>query len=140
MAMMPKRVKFRKSQRGKMRGVASRGNTVSFGEYGLQAQSIAWITAKQIEAGRVACSHFLHREGRVFIRIFPHKPVSGKPLETRMGKGKGEPEYWVAIVKPGTIMFEISGVDEATAKRALARVAHKMPIRCRFVSRKHAVA
>ena len=140
MAMMPKRVKFRKSQRGKMRGVASRGNTVSFGEYGLQSQEIAWITAKQIEAGRVACSHFLHREGRVFIRIFPHKPVSGKPLETRMGKGKGEPEYWVAIVKPGTVMFEISGVDEVTAKRALARVAHKMPVRCRFVSRKHAVA
>ena len=140
MAMMPKRVKFRKSQRGKMRGVASRGNTVSFGEYGLQSQEIAWITAKQIEAGRVACSHFLHREGRVFIRIFPHKPVSGKPLETRMGKGKGEPEYWVAIVKPGTVMFEISGVDEVTAKKCLARVAHKMPVHCRFVERRHAVA
>jgi large subunit ribosomal protein L16 len=137
---MPKRVKFRKSQRGKMKGNATRGNTVAFGEYGLQALVGSWITARQIEAGRVACSHYLQREGRVFIRIFPHKPVSGKPLETRMGKGKGEPEYWVAIVKPGTVMFEIAGVDEKTAKRALSRVAHKMPIRCRFISRKHAVA
>jgi large subunit ribosomal protein L16 len=98
------------------------------------------VTARQIEAGRVACSHFLRREGRVFIRIFPSKPVSGKPLETRMGKGKGEPEYWCAVVKSGTMMFEITGVDEATAKRALARVAHKMPIPCRFVHRRHAVA
>jgi large subunit ribosomal protein L16 len=106
----------------------------------LQALRGSWITAKQIEAGRVACSHYLHREGRVFIRIFPHKPVSGKPLETRMGKGKGEPEYWCAVVKPGTVMFEVSGVDEPTAKRCLARVAHKMPIPCRFVQRKKAVA
>ena len=140
MAMMPKRVKYRKSQRGKMRGVASRGNVVNFCEYGLQSLHSGWITARQIEAGRIAASHFLRREGRVFIRIFPHKPVSGKPLETRMGKGKGEPEYWVAIVKPGTVMFEITGVDEPTAKRALARVAHKMPVPCRFVARKHAVA
>jgi large subunit ribosomal protein L16 len=140
MAMMPKRVKFRKSQRGKMKGNATRGNRVAFGEYGLQALTGAWISARQIEAGRVACSHYLQREGRFFIRIFPHKPISGKPLETRMGKGKGEPEYWVAIVKPGTVMFEISGVDEPAAKKALARVAHKMPIRCRFVSRKHVVA
>ena len=140
MPMMPKRVKYRKSQRGKMRGVASRGNVVNFGEYGLQALHSGWITARQIEAGRIAASHFLRREGRVFIRIFPHKPVSGKPLETRMGKGKGEPEYWVAIVKPGTVMFEITSVDEPTAKRALARVAHKMPVPCRFVARKHAVA
>lgn len=138
--MMPKRVKYRKSQRGKMRGNASRGNTVAFGEFGLQTTDAAWITARQIEAGRVAAMHFLRREGRVFIRIFPHKPVSGKPLETRMGKGKGEPEYWVAIVKPGTVMFEITGVDEPTAKRALARVAHKMPVHCRFVARRHAVA
>ena len=140
MPMMPKRVKFRKSQRGKMRGVAQRGNNVSFGDYGLQSLESGWITARQIEAGRIAASHFLRREGRVFIRIFPHKPVSGKPLETRMGKGKGEPEYWVAIVKPGHVIFEIAGVDEKTAKRALSRVAHKMPIRCRFISRKHAVA
>ena len=138
--MMPKRVKFRKSQRGKMKGVAQRGNTVAFGEYGLQALGMAWITARQIEAGRVACMHFLRREGRVFIRIFPHKPVSGKPLETRMGKGKGEPEYWCAVVKPGTVMFEITGVDEPTAKKALARVAHKMPVQTRFVQRRRAVA
>jgi large subunit ribosomal protein L16 len=140
MPMMPKRVKFRKSQRGKIRGNATRGNTVAFGEFGLQALKPSWITAKQIEAGRVACSHYLHREGRVFIRIFPHKPVSGKPLETRMGKGKGEPEFWCAVVKPGTVMFEVAGVDEPTAKRCLARVAHKMPIPCRFVVRKKAVA
>lgn len=138
--LMPKRVKFRKSQRGKMKGNATRGNTVAFGDYGLQSLETSWITARQIEAGRMACTHYIHREGRVFVRIFPHKPVSGKPLETRMGKGKGEPEYWVAIVKPGTIMFEISGVDLATAKKALARVSHKMPIKCRFVSRKHVVA
>ena len=140
MAMMPKRVLFRKSQRGKMKGNATRGNTVAFGEYGLQALERAWITARQIEAGRVAVSHFLHREGRVFIRIFPHKPVSAKPLEVRMGTGKGEPEYWCAVVKPGTIMFEVTGVDEPTAKRALARVAHKMPIRTRFVARRTVVA
>ena len=140
MPMMPKRVKFRKSQRGKMKGNATRGNTVAFGEFGLQALAPHWITARQIEAGRVACMHFLRREGRLFIRIFPHKPVSSKPLEVRMGSGKGEPEFWCAVVKPGTVMFEIQGVDEPTAKRALARVAHKMPIPTRFVARKHAVA
>jgi large subunit ribosomal protein L16 len=140
MPMMPKRVKFRKSQRGKMKGVATRGNTVAFGEYGLQALRNCWITARQIEAGRVAASHFLRREGRLFIRIFPHKPVSAKPLEVRMGSGKGEPEYWCCVVKEGMVMFEVSGVDEVTAKRALARVAHKMPIPCRFVQRRHAVA
>ena len=140
MAMMPKRVKFRKQQRGKMKGNATRGNYVAFGEFGLQTTKAGWITARQIEAGRVAASHFLRREGRLFIRIFPHKPVSGKPLETRMGKGKGEPEYWVAIVKPGTVMFEVTGVDEVTAKKCLARVAHKMPVPCRFVERRHAVA
>jgi large subunit ribosomal protein L16 len=140
MAMMPKRVKYRKSQRGKMRGNATRGNTVAFGDYGLQSLEACWVTARQIEAGRVACMHYLRREGRVFIRIFPHKPVSGKPLETRMGKGKGEPEYWCAVVKPGTMLFEITGVDEPTARRALARVAHKMPVQTRFVARRHAVA
>src|SRR3954469_23427985 len=140
MPMMPKRVKFRKSQRGKMKGVATRGNRVTFGEYGLQSLESAWVTARQIEAGRVACMHFLRREGRLFIKIFPHKPVSGKPLEVRMGTGKGEPEFWAAVVKPGTVMFEITGVDEPTAKRALARVAHKLPIPCRFVERRHAVA
>src|SRR3954468_10301380 len=140
MPMMPKRVKFRKSQRGKMKGVAQRGNTVAFGEYGLQALAPAWITARQIEAGRVAAQHFMRREGRLFIRIFPHKPVSAKPLEVRMGTGKGEPEFWAAVVKPGTIMFEVAGVDLATAKRCLARVAHKMPVQTRFVARKHLVA
>ena len=140
MPMMPKRVKFRKSQRGKMKGNATRGNTVAFGDYGLQTTKAAWITARQIEAGRVAASHFLRREGRLFIRIFAHKPVSGKPLETRMGKGKGEPEYWVAIVKPGTVMFEVTGVDDVTAKKCLSRIAHKMPVPCRFVERRHAVA
>src|SRR5690242_20896011 len=136
MALMPKRVKFRKSQRGKMRGNALRGNTVSFGEYGLQSLASSWVTARQIEAGRVAATHFLRREGRIFIRIFPHKPVSGKPLETRMGKGKGEPEYWVAVVKPGQVMFEVAGVDEVTAKKCLSRVAHKMSVPCRFLERR----
>lgn len=140
MPMMPSRVKYRKSQRGKMKGNATRGNYVAFGEYGLQSLEACWVTARQIEAGRVAASHFLRREGRLFIRIFPHKPVSGKPLETRMGKGKGEPEYWCAVVKPGTMLFEVAGVDEPTAKRALARVAHKMPVSTRFVARKHAIA
>ena len=140
MPMMPKRVKFRKSQRGKMRGNATRGNTVAFGEYGLMTLEAGWITARQIEAARVAASHFLQREGRLFIRIFPHKPVSGKPLETRMGKGKGEPEFWVAIVKPGTVMFEVTGVDDLTAKKCLARLAHKLPVKTRFMERRHAVA
>jgi len=137
---MPKRVKFRKSQRGKMKGVATRGNFVSFGEYGLQSLESGWISAREIEAGRVAASHFLRREGRLFIRVFPHKPISGKPLETRMGKGKGEPEYWVAIVKPGTVMFEVTGVDEVTAKKCLARVAHKMSVQTNFLARRKAVA
>jgi large subunit ribosomal protein L16 len=140
MAMMPKRVKFRKSQRGKIKGNATRGNTVSFGEYGLMTLEPGWISAKQIEAGRVAASHFLRREGRLFIRIFPHKPVSSKPLEVRMGTGKGEPEFWAAVVKPGTVMFEVAGVDLPTAKRCLARIAHKMPVQTRFVARKHLVA
>ena len=140
MPMMPKRVKFRKSQRGKMKGNAQRGNYVAFGEYGLQTTKEGWITAREIEAGRVAASHFLRREGRLFIRIFPHKPISSKPLEVRMGSGKGEPEFWAAVVKPGTVMFEVAGVDLPTAKKCLARVAHKMPVPCRFVVRRHAVA
>jgi len=133
---MPKRVKFRKSQRGRIRGKALRGNTVSFGDYGLQALGHSWITARQIEAGRVAATHFLHREGRVFVRIFPHKPISAKPLEVRMGKGKGEPAQWVACVRPGTVLYEIGGVEENVARVALTRVAHKMPIRCRLVLRR----
>jgi len=137
MALMPKRVKWRKSQRGKVRGRALKGNLVSFGEYGLQVLKAGWISGQQIEAGRVAATHFLHREGKVFVRIFPHKPVSGKPLETRMGKGKGDPEFWVACVKEGQVIFEIAGVDEDAARNALMRVAHKMPHACRFVRRRH---
>ncbi len=139
MAMMPKRVKFRKSQRGRMKGNAGRCNYVSFGEYGLQSLETSWISAKQIEAGRVAATHYLRREGRVFMRVFPYKPVSAKPLETRMGKGKGEPAFWVARVRTGTVMFEIGGVGEDIAKQALVRVAHKMPVKCRFVKRKHSI-
>jgi len=138
MALMPKRVKYRKYQRGKLRGNASKGNYVAFGEYGLQALDVAHIDGRQIEAGRVAATHFLHREGKVYIRIFPHRSVSAKPLETRMGKGKGEPDRWVARVKPGTILYEIGGVPEEVAKQALVRIAHKMPVRCRLVTRRHA--
>ena len=137
MAMMPKRVKWRKSQRGKIRGVAMRGNRVTFGEYGLQVLGSGWVSARQIEAGRVAATHFLHREGRIYVRIFPHKPVSGKPLETRMGKGKGEPEMWVACVREGMVLFEVGGVEEEVARGALSRVANKLPYRCRFVRRRH---
>jgi large subunit ribosomal protein L16 len=137
MAMMPKRIKFRKSQRGRIRGVAHRGNTVAFGDFGLQSLESGWLNARQIEAGRVAATHFLHREGRTYIRVFPHKSVSSKPLETRMGKGKGEPEIWVAVVKAGTMLYEIGGVSEEIARQALNRVAHKMPFRCRFVARHH---
>ena len=137
MALLPSRVKFRKSQRGRIRGNATRGNTVAFGQFGLQVLAGGWITGRQIEAGRVAASHYLAREGRVYVRIFPHKPISAKPLEIRMGKGKGEPEEWVAVVKPGTILFEVGGVEVDAARGALTRVAHKMPFRCRFVARKH---
>jgi large subunit ribosomal protein L16 len=137
MAMMPARVKFRKQHRGRIHGKASRGNTVAYGDYGLQVLQGGWITARQIEAGRMSATHFLHRQGRVIIRIFPHKSVSGKPLETRMGKGKGEIDYWAAVVKPGTMLYEIGGVEEEVARQALVRVAHKMPFRCRFVKRRH---
>jgi large subunit ribosomal protein L16 len=136
MAMMPKRIKHRKQMRGKMNGFATRGQTVAFGDYGIQTLEAHWITARQLEAGRVAATHYLHREGKVYIRVFPDKPISGKPLETRMGKGKGETKDWVACVKPGTVLFEIGGVDDDTAKQALVRVAHKMPVRCRLLARK----
>ncbi len=122
-----------------MKGNASRTNFVAFGDYGLQALETAWISDKNIEAGRVAATHFLHREGKVYLRIFPHKPVSAKPLETRMGKGKGETAFWVARVRPGMVMFEIGGIGENVAKQALARVAHKMPIKCRLVKRRRSV-
>lgn len=139
MAMMPSRIKFRKHHRGKIRTKAARGNFVAYGDFGLQVLEPGWITARQIEAGRMSATHFLHRQGRVFIRIFPQKSVSSKPLETRMGKGKGEPDYWAAVVKNGTILYEIGGVEEEVARAALSRVAHKMPFRCRFVKRRHGV-
>ncbi len=138
MAMMPKRVKFRKQQRGKVRGNATRGNYVAFGEYGIQSLEGGWLTARQIEAGRVACRQYVSREGKLYVRLFPDKPISKKPLETRMGKGKAEPEYWVARVKPGTVLYELTGVPRDVAKEAFVRVAHKMPFRCRFVERRHA--
>lgn len=139
MPRMPKRIKFRKQQRGVLKGNATRGNYVAFGDYGLQALEPHWISARQLEAGRVAAMHFLRRQGKVYIRVFPDKPISKKPLETRMGKGKAETEYWAARVKPGTMLFEITGVPEDVAKQALSRVAHKMPVRCRFVGRRIAV-
>jgi large subunit ribosomal protein L16 len=137
MAMMPARVKYRKHHRGKVRGNATRGNYVAYGDFGIQVLESGWITARQIEAGRMCATHFLHRQGRVFIRIFPHKSVSSKPLETRMGKGKGEPEFWTAVVKPGTVLYEVGGVTEEVARQALRRVAAKMPLSCRFVKRRH---
>jgi large subunit ribosomal protein L16 len=133
---MPKRVKHRKFQRGKVRGKATRGNKVVFGEYGLQALQCALITGEQIEAARLAITHFLRREGKLTIRIFPHRNVTSTPAETRMGKGKGEPAHWVATVKPGTIMFELSGVPEQMAVAAFSRVAHKMPIKTRLARRR----
>jgi large subunit ribosomal protein L16 len=136
MPVMPKRIKFRKQQRGVLKGNATRGNYVAYGDYGLQALEMHWISARQIEAGRIAAQHFLRRQGKVYIRVFPDKPISKKPLETRMGKGKAETEYWAARIKPGTMLFEITGVPEDIAKQALARVAHKMPVKCRFVGRR----
>jgi large subunit ribosomal protein L16 len=135
MALMPKRVKHRKQQRGRAKGQATRGNFVVFGDFGLQSLDLGWVSARQIEAGRVAATHFLHGEGRVYIRIFPDKPISSKPAETRMGKGKGEPDYYAAVVKPGTILYEIAGVPIDIAKQALNRVAHKMPLQARMVPR-----
>ena len=137
--MQPKRTKFRKQFKGKIAGSAQRGNFVAFGEYGLKATDRCRMTAREIEAARRAISRYVKRGGRIWIRVFPDVPITQKPLEVRMGSGKGEPEFWAAVVKPGTMMFEVAGVDEATAKRTLARVAHKMPIATRFVDRKHAV-
>jgi large subunit ribosomal protein L16 len=136
MPQMPKRVKFRKSQRGKVRGNASRGNAVAFGEFGLQSLDGGWLSAEAIEAGRVTASHTMRGEGRLYIRVFPHKSVTAIPAETRMGKGKGEPEYWAAVVKPGMVLFEVAGIPEASARDVLARVAYKMPFRCRFIPRR----
>ncbi|MHC4473084.1 MAG: 50S ribosomal protein L16 [Planctomycetota bacterium] len=135
MPLMPKRVKYRKNQRNRIRGLAQRGNRVDFGEFGLMSLDRAWISGRQIEAGRIAASHFLAHEGKIWIRVFPHKSVTSTPAETRMGKGKGEVEYWAAVVRPGTILYEIGGVPEDFAKQALNRVAHKMPVRTKFVKR-----
>ncbi len=133
--LMPKRVKYRKAQRGHLRGSAGRGHTVSFGTFGLKAMEPAWITDRQIEAARIAMTRYMKRDGRVFIRIFPDKPVSKKPAETRMGKGKGAPEFWVAVVRPGRVMFEIDGVNKQIAEEALRLASHKLPIKTKFVSR-----
>ncbi len=133
--LMPKRVKYRRVQRGRMKGVATRGNFVSYGDYGLVALEPAWITANQIEAARVAMTRYIKRGGKVWIKIFPDKPVTQKPAETRMGKGKGSPEYWVAVVKPGRVLFEIQGVSEEVAREAMRLAANKLPIKCKFVSK-----
>ena len=133
--LQPKRVKYRKQQKGKIRGNAMRGNTVAFGDYGLQTLDAGWITNRQIEAARVAMTRHIKRGGKVWIRIFPDKPLTKKPAETRMGKGKGNPEQWVAVVKPGRMMFEMEGVTEDIAKRAMELAAAKLPIKCRFVIR-----
>ena len=138
MALMPKRVKHRKSQRGRIRGKATRGNTVVFGEWALQSLDPGHITGQTIEACRIAATQYVRGEGRVFIRIFPQKSVTSRPLETRMGKGKGEPEYWVAVVKPGTVLYELAGVSEQQAKVCFARLAAKMPVKVRFVRRRPA--
>jgi len=136
MALMPKRVKHRKSQRGRIRGNATRGHTIVFGDYGLQSMEGGWISAATIEAGRIAAQQYIRGEGKLYIRIFPHKSITSIPLETRMGKGKGEPDYWAATVRPGTILYELSGVTDEQAKICFARLAHKMPVRVRMVKRK----
>lgn len=138
--LQPKRVKYRKQQRGRMKGAATRNNEVTFGEFGLQSQDPGWVTARQIEAARVAMTRYIRRGGKVWIKIFPHKPVTKKPAEVRMGGGKGSPEFWVAVVKPGTIMFELAGVPEETAREALRLAAHKLPVRTKIVTRPKAAA
>ena len=136
MSRMPKRVKHRKIQRGRIRGNATRGQAVSFGDFGLQTLEGGWISAATIEAGRIAAQQYLRTEGKLYIRIFPDKSITSIPLETRMGKGKGEPEYWAAVVHPGTVMYEVGGVPEETAKLCFNRLAHKMPVKCRLIRRK----
>ena len=133
--LMPKRVKFRKTQRGRMRGKATRGAQIAFGDFGLKAMEPGWITQRQIEASRVALTRMMKREGKVWIRIFPDKPVTKKPAETRMGSGKGNPEFWVVVIKPGRVMFEIGGVSKEMAREALTLAAHKLPIKTKFVTR-----
>ncbi len=133
--LMPKRVKRRRQFRGRMKGEAHKGNSVAYGEYGLQALECGWITSNQIEAARVAMTRFVKRGGQVWVDIFPHKPVTKKPAETRMGSGKGSPEYWVAVVKPGRVMFEMAGVPEDIAREALRLASHKLPVKCKFVKK-----
>ena len=133
---IPKKVKYRKQQRGRMRGIATRGAEISHGEYGLKALEPAWVTSKQIEASRVAMTRFVKRGGKIWIRIFPDKPITKKPAETRMGKGKGAPEGWVAVVKPGRVLFEMEGIDEKTAREAIRLAAQKLPMKTKFISRK----
>ncbi|CAA7600148.1 Ribosomal protein L16 [Acididesulfobacillus acetoxydans] len=133
--LVPTRVKHRKQHRGRMRGKATRGNTVTFGEFGLAALEPAWITNRQIEAARIAMTRYIKRGGQVWIKIFPDKPITAKPAETRMGSGKGAPEYWVAVVKPGRVMFELAGIPEEVAREALRLAAHKLPIKCQIVRR-----
>lgn len=135
MAMMPKRTKYRKAHRGKMKGQATRGNRVSFGEYGLMSLDYGWISGRHLEAGRIAANRATDGNAKIWIRIFPHKPISAKPAETRMGKGKGEVDYWAAEVKPGTVMLELGGVNEEVAKLAFKRVAHKMPVKVKMIRR-----
>jgi large subunit ribosomal protein L16 len=133
--LMPKRVKWRKQHRGNMRGMAKGGTSVAFGDFGLQSMEPGWITSRQIEAARVAMTRHIKRGGKVWITIFPNKPVTQKPAETRMGSGKGNPEFWVAVVKPGRVMFELSGVDEPLAREAMRLAANKLPVKCKFVTR-----
>lgn len=133
--LSPKRLKFRKQQRGRMSGVATRGNEISFGDFAMQALEPTWITARQIESGRRAMNRYIRRGGKIWIRIFPHKPVTMRPAETRMGSGKGAPEFWVAVVKPGCILYEVAGVSEETAREAMRLAAAKMPIKTRFIAR-----
>ncbi|MGI5891194.1 MAG: 50S ribosomal protein L16 [Bacillota bacterium] len=133
--LLPKRVKYRRQHRGRMKGAAHKGNTISYGEYGMQAVECGWITSRQIEAARIAMTRYIKRGGQVWIKLFPHKPVTEKPAETRMGSGKGSPEYWVAVVKPGKVMFEIAGVPEELAREAIRLAQHKLPIKTKFVKR-----
>ena len=133
--LMPKRVKHRRQHRGRMKGIATKGNTVTYGEYGLVALEPAWITANQIEAARIAMTRYIKRGGNVYIKIFPHKSVTKKPAEVRMGSGKGAPDYWVAVVKPGRVMFEIGGVSEEDAREAMRLASYKLPIKCKFVKK-----
>ena len=133
--LLPKRVKHRRQQRGRLKGKALRGNTVTYGDYGLQALEPCWISSNQIEAARIAMTRYIKRGGQVWIKIFPDKPITQKPAETRMGNGKGSPEYWVAVVKPGRVMFEIGGVSEELAREAMRLASHKLPIKCKFVSK-----